>query len=273
MGGGSDVEVPGPSDSEIRLQEEQVSILRQQRDLAAQQARLASAILPATLRTAGLRPVTDEAGQITGVEEIPLSPEEQELQDIRAGIELGFLKRSQAALAGELPVSPALLQELDEAEAEQRERLRKQGLDPGDTPYEQAMGQFLQRRENVLEGARRGDLTLAEQLGQARESTNLNRESEVLRRMLVGGGSLNPAVSALGATAGSYNAPLNLFAQNRQLGFQANLANAQRTDPLGSILGGIAGVGFGGFAGGFGSGYGQSIFGQRLPPIASVYRR
>src|SRR3990172_2008136 len=114
---------------------------------------------------------------------IAWDPKADELAPLRSQIEKGFLERTQAALAGQLPVNPALLSDLAENERTLRETLRRQ-LGPGfetSSPGIESLGEFGQRRSELLESARRGDLTLAEQLGISRQQANDLQLQNLLR--------------------------------------------------------------------------------------------
>jgi hypothetical protein len=289
MGGNTNVEAPQPSPEERALQGEQLTILREQRDLT-------QLLLPATLRLSGFEPefgqiqnpefqalqnqleflesgrsggpggiATDEQRQaeiqrvrgqleglsptiqstsITGVTQI-----EDPNRPLREEIETGFLERTRAALAGELPVNPALLRELGEQEETLRESLRKQlgtGFETS-SPGIEALATQRQRSEELIEGARRGDLTLAEQLGIARQSSNEQSINQLLARVGGAANFQNPLISQFGSA-------LQPFQFNRQQQFQANAANAQLSaqsqQGIGQFLGLAAGAGIGFAAGG-----------------------
>lgn len=108
--------------------------------------------------------------EITGFEEIDPAELDPNYHTKQA-IEKGLLDRSLAALKGELPVDAGLTNDLARQEETLREVLRKE-LGAGyetSTPGMRRLEEFNLRRNQVLDGARRGDLTLAEQLSQARE--------------------------------------------------------------------------------------------------------
>lgn len=98
--------------------------------------------------------------QIAAVErESELAPERQEIEQLQ-------LDRSIAALRGELPVDPALLRDLDEQEQKLRDQLRKQlgtGFETS-TPGIEALSEFGNRRSEILERVRRGDIEAADRL-------------------------------------------------------------------------------------------------------------
>tara|TARA_Y100000310_G_scaffold292684_1_gene321663 strand:+ start:139 stop:1617 length:1479 start_codon:yes stop_codon:yes gene_type:complete len=108
-------------------------------------------------------------GQLQGG--LTVDPFEQSLRDREQGIREGFISRTEAALAGDLPVNPALLRDLEQRQALLGENLRR-SLGPDfatSTPGQNALAAFERERTIALEGARRSDLTMAEQLGIQRE--------------------------------------------------------------------------------------------------------
>ena len=102
---------------------------------------------------------------------LTVDPLEQSLRDREQGIREGFISRTEAALAGDLPVNPALLRDLEQRQALLGENLRR-SLGPDfttSTPGQNALAAFERERNIALEQARRDDLTMAEQLGIQRE--------------------------------------------------------------------------------------------------------
>ncbi|MFQ5915797.1 MAG: hypothetical protein ACE5JS_21700 [Nitrospinota bacterium] len=187
------VEAPPPpppeTPEEIALQREQVELLRQQREMLERTFQQQEAFGPrledifnvqTDIAREQLRILQEQLPEQEALREEQLrriAEEEREFGPLRRDIERGFLERSQAALRGELPVNPALLRGLEKSEEELRERLRRQ-LGPGfetSTPGIEALAEFGERRESLLEGARRADLTLAEQFGLARDASDFAR--------------------------------------------------------------------------------------------------
>ena len=164
---------------------------------------------------------------------------------MRSQIEKGFLERTQAALSGQLPVNPALLSDLAENERTLRETLRRQ-LGPGfetSSPGIESLGEFGQRRSELLESARRGDLSLAEQLGISRQQANDLQLQNLLRNIT--GASQFPfqAASGFGQAAAGFGAAQQPFQFQRGLQSQAALQSAQASSGLFSdIFGGIGGL-------------------------------
>jgi hypothetical protein len=233
MGSTPKLKFPEATPEETALQSEQVKLLRDQRDALSEQIRQQNLLAPILFKSAGITPQMDSSGKIVGFSET-----EDPTKSLRDSIEKGFLERTQAALKGELPVDPALGRELDTQERTLRESLRKQ-LGSG---YETStagggrLADFTKRRLELNDAARRGDLTLAEQLGLAREGGN----QQIIQNLLNQVGGINQqgfaGANALSGVIANYNRPLgNMFA-NRQGAFAARSANFQNdlNDPVGS---------------------------------------
>jgi len=234
-----DIDVPGPSEQEIALQQEQLELLQEQR-------KLSDLLTPFLFEEAGITAIRDEAGEIIGFER-----EEDPNQPLREEIERGFLERTQAALAGELPVNPALIRAREEGLKTLEERLRKQ-LGPGfetSSPGIEALSEFGTRSEELFEGARRGDLTLAESLGIARQESQERTLDRLFGRAAAG-------FEFPRSAAASITGPLSLFQQDRALQLQANITSQQiGGQTLASLFGAAGtavglGIGLGGFGGG-----------------------
>lgn len=241
------VSVPGPSPAEEALRTEQVQVLRQQRDLLQDQLRQQNLLAPILFKQAGLIPQLSEEGNIIGLSEDPMQAE----------VRKGFLERSRAALAGELPVNPALMRDLATQEQQLREGLRKQlgtGFETS-TPGMEALQRFGESRNILLEGARRGDLTLAEQLG-------LQRAGAAQQSGQFAAGAILPSIGGLGNVAQGFMNPLGILAGDRQMQMQANMANAQaKAQTMGSLFGGIGMLGGMALGGPLGGAIGAKLFG------------
>jgi len=237
------VTVPGPSAEERALQAQQTQLLQQQAEAIQEQQRVQNLLAPFVFKSTGIKPIMDSSGRITGFQDDATA--QDELAPLRSQIEKGFLERTQAALAGQLPVNPALLSDLADNEKTLRETLRRQ-LGPGfetSSPGIEALGEFGQRRSELLESARRGDLSLAEQLGIARGQANDQQLQNLLQNLNFGSNFPFQSAGGFGQAAAGFNAPLaNMFGQ-RQLQTQANMQNAQSSAGLfGDIFGGVGGL-------------------------------
>lgn len=236
------VSAPQPSEEEKALQAEQAGLLREQRDILSSQYQQQQALLPLLYEEAGVTPQLDESGAITG-----FTREPDPAEALRKEVELGLLERSKAALAGELPVSPTLEREISQREETLNESLRKQ-LGTGyatSTPGREALTRFGQSAIELREGARRGELTLAEQLGVARGG--FNQATTAGNISTIGGVNQMPLASVGAGTglASGFGQAVGGFQQNRALQLQAQIANAQaNATTLGGLFSGL------GFAGG-----------------------
>jgi hypothetical protein len=107
----------------------------------------------------------------------PFYAQKQEIQKLQ-------FDRSLAALKGELPVDQGLTNDLGRQEESLREQLRRD-LGTGyelSTPGMRRLEEFNLRKNQLLDGARRGDLTLAEQMSQAREGFNQQMQDTSIAR-------------------------------------------------------------------------------------------
>ena len=249
MGSKPTIEAPPIDPAETALRGAQADLLKTQTGLLKEQQDLNKLLLPVQLAQAGLRPTYDSSGKVTGYEEIP-----DPLKDTRKEIEAGYLDRVSKALKGELPVNPALLKDLSDRELQLRETLRK-NVGPGwetSTPGIEAMTKFGTERDNILEAARRGDLTLAESMALSRESANFGRNAQSLG---ISQSLSNPALNLAGAygqNVGGYSSALTPYANDRALMLNASIQNASIPSSVDRILGGagqLAGVAIGGWAG------------------------
>ena len=299
MGGGSDIDFPEPTQEEQQLQQAQLANLRFSQALLQEQARQQELLAPFLFESAGIRPITDEQGRIVSFERTEPTEEESLLQELnldvlrrtqarlaeqeegplaarRRAVEEGLLERSEAALAGELPISPALEDELTATLGPEYETT---------TPGIEALDRFRRTSTSLREEARRGQLTLAEGLGLARGAANLQREQQPLANLGFFGefgrmgragvqGQQNAALQRIVAGTAApmagplatsqafnqlnagLNAPLSRLFGERQLQFQA----AQQGNPLLSTLGLIVGQAGGAFAGGAGSQFARRLF-------------
>lgn len=211
-------------------------------------------------RTSIQNQITDLTTQLGGLDAnriVGFNPIVDPNEALRGEIETGFLERTQAALKGELPVNPALLKDLGQQEEDLNARLFR-NLGPGfetSTPGIESLSEFATFRENILESARRGDLTLSEQLGITRERSNEARIDDTIARILGINQATLPGAAGLGGVAAGFGAAQIPFQQQRQLQTQASLANAQQSnffgDIFGTALGQASGFGFGRLFGAF----------------------
>jgi hypothetical protein len=256
---GSKVKYPEMSSQERELQSMQLDMLREYRTLAAESTRLQNLLAPYLYRASGIKPIQDDQGKIIGFEE---DPQAKALSDRERSLQEKYLKRSEDALAGNLPVDPALERNLATNEQSVRERLLSQ-LGPGyetSTPGMQALATERSRAEELRSGARTGQLALSEQLGLARAGAAEQKQSNLMARLMSSYGTS----SALGGqTAGALQGlaqALQGYGAQRQGMFQANMFNAQQPGFM-SFLGQLLGIGAGSFFGGAGGAFGRRLFG------------
>ena len=234
------VVVPGPSAEERDLQKQQAALLGLQRTSIEKALRREELLDPILLKAAGLKPVTDAQGNVTGYEELPDPNAEK-----RKELESLYLERATAAAKGELPVNPGLLRDLTKSEETLRERMRK-NLGPGwetSTPGIEALQGFEESKNITLDAARRGDLTTFEQLSLGRENAIASDNASTLANVY----GIPRNMAALGGMAGagadSYNAALAGYRADRDMIFRGSAINAQlqsqRQSTFGQIAGGI----------------------------------
>lgn len=238
--GGDAPQVPGPSAAEQALQAQQTKTLALQQSIIEKQMKEQELLAPILYKSMGIQPQYDDKGNITGFAEAP-----DPLKDQRKAIEAKFYERTQNALEGKLNVDPGLLQSLDEQEARVREQLRKQ-LGPGyetSSPGIEALSKFNLNRENILEGARRGDLTMAEQLGLAQNASNLGQQGQTFGQAMGLTGAPLASSSALQGVASGYGNAANALASDRYAQYQGQLAGYQADQKtFGSLMGGLGGL-------------------------------
>lgn len=261
--GGSAPSVPGPSATETALQQAQLDALKSSQAQIEKQNKTMELLAPLVYKSAGVQPTYDEKGTITGFTQV-----EDPLQSKLKTLQGEFYDRTQNALEGKLPVDPGLLQSLAEQEQQFKERMRKQ-LGPGwetSTPGIEARAKFDLTKNNVLEGARRGDLSMAESLGLAANAANLGQQGQNFGQIMTTAGAPLASASAYGGVAQGFGQAAGALANERLANYQAQLGgyqNQQKT--FGSLFGGIGQLGgmalFGPLGGGVGGASGN-LFGK-----------
>lgn len=213
---------------------------------------------PLLFEEAGIRPITNEGGEIISFERF--TTPEQERQD---EIQRLFEERTLSALRGELPPDPALLADLEERKAElENELVRDFGsLDAArkSTPGQARLERFEEFEQSVLEGARRGDLSQAEQLGLTRfgatEDVGRQNFQEILQLTRGGGAGrpfsttpitadaiFGPTAQGFGQAAAGFSNPIRALQNQRALQLEASMANAEIGNPFAQIAGQLAGT-------------------------------
>ena len=181
---------------QAELQREQIALMRQgmtqseaaqtaQMNLMQRQARLQDMLMPISLEQAGYQATRDPTtGEITAISRKPLT----QAQLIGQQVEQAAAERSLAALQGRLPVNPALMKQMEQQDVQLNETLRRQ-LGPGyetSTPGIQALSEWQERKASILEGARRGDLGLMEQVSLARAGQGSAENATALQQLQAG---------------------------------------------------------------------------------------
>lgn len=246
---GGDVEAPEPSPEERELQTLQLDLARQQ---AAQQ----EALQPFILQNQGLTqdPETGELRRLTPEElEAGRTPGEQRAFDITRESQ----ERQLAALRGELPVSPALEQELQQQQTRLEEGLSRRlgGGFATTTAGQQALARQQQTAGVLREEARRGQIGQGQGILASRLAGQLGQQGQQFGQFQgIGAGGLG-LLGGLGQAQQG-------FQFNRQLEFQAaQQTQANRANQLagiGQLVGTVGGAVLGGP---IGAGIGASIFG------------
>lgn len=254
--GGGDVSVPGPSEEERALQAQQTEILREQLSIIREQADVQDVVAELIFQNAGIELVRDpETGRVIGSEQLPQTPAQERQQTIE---EL-FQERTLSALRGELPVNPAVERDLQQRRDVVTEQLRRQ-LGPGfetSTPGIESLRSLFESEEQIREGARRGDLTLAEQFQLAQSEQNFARQQDFLNNALVAGNLPFQTVAALNSPISGFGNIQSRMQSDRFAQAQAAAAAAQADatsmaglfQGIGTIGGAVLGAGLvpGGF--------------------------
>ena len=233
---GGSVSVPKPTQEERDLQRQQAETLKLQREILEQQRQQQAILIPFLAEQEGFEAVTDEHGNITSIKKLP-----DALADMKKEIETKFAERSLKALRGELDVDPALEETLGTQERDLRNRLASQ-LGPGwetSSPGIEALGNFTRSSEILRAGARNDQLTLAEQLGLAREQERIFAQQTSLDTLQ---GSANQIpltlAGAFGQNAQGFGKAQEPFIAQRQMQLNAAIANQQsKSQMFGAGLG------------------------------------
>lgn len=172
------------------------------------QARLQDLLFPHQLRSLGLQATYDSQGNPLSISEAPLD----EAGQLRKDAEIAFLRRQGAALRGELPVDPALINDLNDQDALLRETLQRRigGDYETSTPGIEALSKFGKRREEILTSARRGDLVQAGALAGEANARIYGAQDNAFRAASILGTPTIQAASALSPLASGGRSAANL---------------------------------------------------------------
>lgn len=254
--------MPAPSAAAEAASQAQADALNTQTELLKKQLAMQDLLAPALYQAAGLSPKYDTNGKITGFEQTDNSKLQSQVQGLT-------LERELKALKGELPVDPQLTQELDRQEQQLRAQLQ-QNLGNGyevSTPGIQALGDFNQRKANILTSAARGEITALAPVA----ASNANTVDASIQAAL---GISNPTlqgISLFSPNAAGYGSIVSNDNQMRQTVYnaqsQAAITNAQlKAQANSSLMSGIGSLfGMGMSAFGYGGAFGQGgAFGAKI---------
>jgi hypothetical protein len=208
-GGGGPPPPPEPSPEERRAFAKQAEASDLYIQLAKRQAATAEALEPYFFRQLGLRKVAVPGEDRYTIEELPPDAAELQRREIQ---DLGN-RRTIAALKGELPVDPAVEQDIQRGEAQLREELARRGIKPGSGDiYSRVISEF-QRGANALRyGVRTGEMTTADALASNRQLELMRKQGQYVDQARVGVGG---AAQLVGQGAGLYGDIGKTHAANR----------------------------------------------------------
>lgn len=151
-----------------------------------------------------------------------LSRVETPAENLREENEQLLLERQNSALRGELPVNPALLSSLDEQEEELKASLLE-NLGTGfetSTPGIEALANFEEKKQAILEASRRDDIAsaggLANELGGFMQGLTTNRFNQTGSVLNAGFG----AATNLSQIVQGYSSPLSFLQNSRGMDLQ-----------------------------------------------------
>lgn len=243
--GGKKTTVPPPqpiSAEEKALLKRQTEILEMQTNILQKNFRQQDLLAPLLFEEYGVTPQFDDEGEIIGFER---DPEAEALKDRQQEIESLGLDRLEKALRGELPVDPAVSQQLEDAESQLMESIRRE-LGPGgefSTPGSQRIREFEKSKAAILEGSRRGELSLAEGLTQGRELSRLRSQSNNMQGLFgINQGGL-PFAQGFSSINAGYGSIGDVYSRQRDLNFQRGLTQAQlQAQNTGALFGGLGNI-------------------------------
>lgn len=239
---GPKVKYPQPTPSDLKLQELQVATLEDQRRMLQEAYEREKMLSPLMYDVMGIEEVRDEAGRITGYKKKELTAEEKLAKEIYGK----QLERTQQALAGELPVNPAWGKQKTETIASFEEAMRRQGLKPGDTAYDQAWADLQSTLQGAEYGMRTGDIGFYEGMSMARGQEQNRLQQQALSQYGMVPGMRYAGAESFGQAAAGYNAPRQLGIQERYNRTMADYYSSQAPSfaqkwlaPVGQFLGGM----------------------------------
>jgi hypothetical protein len=244
MGGSKAPQPQAPSAEERALQTAQTAALTEQNQLIKEQYEQTKLLAPYLYKQAGLVPQYDQAGKITGFTE-----SDDPAYKLTKEVNQSLLERTRDAIAGKLPVDSNVTTGLAQEEKTLRETMAARfGPDwETSTPGIEALGNLAKTRQQVLDSARRGDISTYEALSIGRSGANAATQMGYL-----GAPQQNAATLAqlFGNNIQGYSQALQPYMQNRQMSLNASIAGAQSAGQAqagmfsagGAVVGTAAGV-------------------------------
>ena len=219
------VKAPKPTPEETALRVAEKEMIDLQKQIIIQERQQNKILLPFLAEQEGFDVTVDNEGIITSITKRD-DPDRARREEIQRLLD----ERSLKALKGELPVDPGLERDL----ASQRQTLENKlaaQFGPGystASPAIEALQRYDESANILREGARTGQLTLAEQLGitrQQQEQFSRQSSQDVLRQSAIG----DPLTfaGASGQVANNYLRAQQPYIQDRQMQLNASIANAQ----------------------------------------------
>lgn len=209
------VEAPKPTAQETALQQQQLKILQTQQSEAAQ-------MKPFVLQGMGL---VEEGGALRQMTEAERLSGMSELEKGQYDLTRLSQERQAQAYAGELPISPALENELSTQKAQMQEAL-SQRLGPDwmlTTPGQQAWSAFNQKADLVREESRRG--AISSEGGLLLSNLGYLGNTDASRASMAG-----QYPGRTSGMFGGYGILQQPYQQQRGMEFQAGLTNAASTN-------------------------------------------
>jgi len=237
---GTKVSAPRPTAAEEALRVAQKESIDLQNQIIKQQQQQNKILLPFLAEQEGFDITQDAEGNISSI-----SKRNDPDAELQKQIQRELNERSLKALRGELPVDPGLERDITSQREQLTNKLASQygsGFSTA-SPAIEALQRFDESANILREGARTGQLTLAEQLGITREQQNAFKQQssqDVLRQSAVG----DPLTfaGAFGQVSNNYLRAQQPYIADRQMQLQASIANAQSKTSLFGAGIGLAGA-------------------------------
>jgi hypothetical protein len=232
------VKAPKPTAAEEALRVAQKESIDLQNQIIRSQIAQNKILLPFLAEQEGFNIQLDNDGNITAISK-RADPDEELQKEIQRELN----QRSLKALKGELPVDPGLERDITSQREALQNKLAKQygaGYSTA-SPAIEALQRFDESSNILREGARTGQLTLAEQLGMSREQQNQftqQSQQDVLRQSAIG----DPLTfaGAQGQVANNYLRAQQPYIADRQMQLQARIATQQnRMSLFGAGIGAV----------------------------------